>query len=88
MEAVKSLLDEVDLFLLMSVEPGYYGQSFLTSSIQKAMDLKALTKDREILLEMDGGIGPQNIGSIKDAGVDIAVSGASCFKKSGYKWKM
>ena len=79
-ETLKPLLDTVDLFLLMSVEPGYYGQKFLEDSIQKAVDLRALIGERKILVEMDGGIGPHNIGRLKDAGVDIVVSGASCFR--------
>ena len=79
-EAVKPLLDEVDVLLLMSVEPGYYGQKFLANSVQRARDLKALIGDRNILLEMDGGIGAHNIASLKEAGLDIAVSGASCFR--------
>ena len=79
-ERVEPLLDEVDILLLMSVEPGYYGQKFLVKSVQRAAKLKALIENRNILLEMDGGLGLGNIASIKEAGVDIAVSGASCFR--------
>lgn len=79
-ETVRPLLDQVNVLLLMSVEPGYYGQKFLPNSIQRAIELKALIREKNILLGMDGGIGTHNIAAIKEAGVDLVVSGASCFR--------
>lgn len=79
-ELLEPLLDEIDLILLMSVEPGYYGQKFLPSSIAKARKVKDLMGDRNIILEVDGGIDLQNISDFQKAGVGIAVSGGTCFR--------
>ncbi len=79
-DLVEPLLDEIDLILLMSVEPGYYGQQFLKSSYKRASQLKKLIDEKNILLEIDGGISIDNIGRLSRIGVDISVTGSNCFK--------
>ncbi len=79
--AIESVLDKIDLVLIMSVEPGFGGQSFIGSSVQKAIDLKKIATDRglELLIEMDGGISADNAGLLFDAGCDALVAGSAVF---------
>lgn len=74
------LLDEIDLVLIMSVEPGFYGQSFIDSSLGKIQKLKELIADRDITIEVDGGIDASNVGQILEAGARRIVAGSACFK--------
>ena len=76
------VLEKVDMVLLMSVNPGYGGQSFLESALGKAKDLKTMidNKGLNIDIEMDGGIGESNIKQVTDAGVNVIVSGSTIFK--------
>ena len=78
-EALESIIDEVDLILLMSVEPGYYGQKFLPMTLPKIKKLKLLLQERNIQIEVDGGVNLQNIADLEEAQVDIAVAGSACF---------
>ncbi len=78
-ETLLPVLDYIDLVLLMSVEPGYYGQKFLPHSLERARALAAMTRERRILLEVDGGVGPGNIRALAEAGCQIFVAGSSCF---------
>lgn len=76
-------LDCVDMVLIMSVYPGFGGQSFLEGSIRKIEDVKtmAITKNREDLwIEVDGGIGSFNIEKVKEAGANVLVAGSAVFK--------
>ncbi|MCB1305383.1 MAG: ribulose-phosphate 3-epimerase, partial [Leptospiraceae bacterium] len=74
------LLDEIDLVLIMSVEPGFYGQSFINSSLRKIRELHEKIADRPITIEVDGGIDASNVGSILEAGARRIVAGSACFK--------
>jgi len=81
-EAVEFLLQDLDMVLLMSVNPGFGGQSFIPSVLEKASRLKVL-RDRinpECLIEVDGGVSDQNIHQLKEAGVDVVVAGSYVFK--------
>ena len=78
--SLEPMLDYIDLVLLMSVEPGYYGQSFLSSSIDRVQAIKKMCINRNILLEVDGGINADNIQKLNTAGADITVVGGACFK--------
>jgi ribulose-phosphate 3-epimerase len=79
------VLDEIiyisDFVLLMSVNPGFGGQSFIETSLEKAKRLKNKIKssDSEAFIEMDGGIGTGNMKIVKDSGVDVFVCGSSIF---------
>ena len=79
-------LDKVDLVLLMSVNPGYGGQTFIPSVIQKIKDVRRLldAQERDIRLEVDGGVNLHNIKAVFDAGADTFVMGSAIFKTDDY----
>ncbi|HPD22127.1 MAG: ribulose-phosphate 3-epimerase [Pseudomonadota bacterium] len=72
-------LDVLDLILIMSVNPGFGGQSFIDAVVPKIAEAKALATGRNILVEIDGGIGPGNLCMVLDQGVDVVVAGSSVF---------
>ena len=76
--AIEHLLDKVDLVLVMSVHPGFAGQSFMDEVLDKTRRLAGLLPER-VRLQMDGGIGPQNIGRVLEAGCDTVVAASSLF---------
>ncbi len=87
-EAIEFLLADLDMVLLMSVNPGFGGQKFIPSVIEKSKRLKKLiqTHNPTCLIEVDGGVNSENILSLKEAGVDIVVAGSYIFNHSdGYK---
>ncbi len=73
-DKIKPYLDDIDLILVMTVEPGYGGQPFLEDSPNRIKEIKRLIKDRDILLEVDGGINNKTLNLVKEA--DIAVVGS------------
>ena len=81
-EAVLGVLDLCDLVLVMSVNPGFGGQKFIPSQLDKIKILRAAidTQDRPIRLEVDGGVTPHNAGAICAAGADTLVAGSAVFK--------
>jgi ribulose-phosphate 3-epimerase len=86
-EAVEYLLGDVDMVLVMSVNPGFGGQKFIPTVIEKIQRLKAL-RDRinpDCLIEIDGGVGSKNIQELKNAGVDVCVAGSYVFGQADYK---
>ncbi len=72
-------LDEVDWVLVMAVEPGFGGQKFLPESLERIRALRKEIGTREILIAVDGGIGPENVRQVLDAGADVIVAGAAIF---------
>lgn len=80
-EVLVDTLPLVDFVLLMSVNPGFSGQSFLPQSLDKARRLRRMLDERglEAEIEMDGGIGADNIHQVVEAGVDICVAGSAVF---------
>ncbi len=83
-ESVEFLLDNLDMILLMSVNPGFGGQAFIPTVLQKAKRLKELLvkKGSNALIEVDGGVSNKNIKELKDVGVDIVVAGSYVFKNN------
>ena len=81
-QAVEYLLADVDMVLLMSVNPGFGGQKFIPSVLQRATELKKLINkyNPNCLIEVDGAVNDQNIQSLKDAGVDVVVAGSYVYK--------
>ena len=73
------VIPHIDMILVMSVEPGFYGQKFIESVHAKIIELKEMIGNSEILLEVDGGINADNIRKLAQNGVDICVTGASSF---------
>lgn len=85
--ALEPYLDTIDLILVMSVEPGFGGQSFMEDMLEKMCTLKQLRDQLSLnyLIEVDGGINQQTYELVKQAGVDIAVLGSYFFKQDNYK---
>ena len=79
-EAVEYLLDVVDLICVMTVNPGYGGQKFIHSQVEKTKKLRQMIGDRPIHLEIDGGITSETAPLVTDAGADILVAGSAVFK--------
>ena len=81
-EAVFPYLEMLDWVLVMTVEPGFGGQKFMAQHLDKVRKIKAQAKkiNKEITLEIDGGVGEGNIKEAFDAGVDVCVAGTSVFK--------
>ena len=80
--AIENLLDEVDLVLIMSVNPGFGGQTFIKNALKKISALKEIKEKNNFnfLIEVDGGIDIDNIQQVLEAGADVIVAGASIFK--------
>ena len=81
------ILDKIDFILIMSVNPGYGGQKFINNSLEKIRKCKEMINKsgRDIGIEVDGGIGLQNIKSIKEAGANMFVSGSAIFQSNSYE---
>jgi len=84
---LEHVLDKVDMILLMSVNPGFGGQSFLPSALPKLRQARQIIDDSgfDIRLEIDGGVNTANIREIKAAGADTFVAGSAIFGKPDYK---
>ena len=86
-DVIKDVIEEVDLVLVMSVHPGFSGQSFIKDvipKIKKAKELINKTK-RKVYLQVDGGINKENAGIIKENGADVLVAASFIFKSDNYK---
>jgi ribulose-phosphate 3-epimerase len=79
-DAVPYLLDALDLICVMTVNPGFGGQKFISSQMDKVRSLRAMIGDRPIHLEIDGGVTVDNAGALVAAGADVLVAGSSVFK--------
>jgi ribulose-phosphate 3-epimerase len=75
----EDLVDVVDMFLIMTVEPGFGGQSFMGDMMQKVRDTRKLIGDRPIWLQVDGGISFDTIAIAREAGADTFVAGSAVF---------
>ena len=84
---LKYVMDKIDLVLLMSVNPGFGGQSFIPSTLDKLQEARALidASGQSIRLEVDGGVGPGNIAEIAAAGADTFVAGSAIFNQPSYE---
>lgn len=80
---IEEVLSDVDMVLVMSVNPGFGGQKFIPSALDKIRALDNIRKERNLdfVIEIDGGTGADNIDEILAAGTDIVVAGSSVFKK-------
>jgi ribulose-phosphate 3-epimerase len=78
--AVEPLLDLVDLVLVMTVNPGFGGQSFIPSTLETIRRIRAMSAGRDIDIEVDGGIGPETVAEAARAGANAFVAGNAVFK--------
>jgi len=80
------ILDKIDFILIMSVNPGFGGQKFISNSLEKIKKCKEMIDNSgcKVEIEVDGGIGIENIKSIKDAGANIFVAGSAIFNSDSY----
>lgn len=79
---LENVLDELDLILVMSVNPGFGGQKFIPQSLEKLRQLKQMIGTRPIWLEVDGGIAPKNAADVRAAGANAIVAGSAVFKSN------
>jgi ribulose-phosphate 3-epimerase len=81
------IVADVDMVLLMSVNPGFGGQKFIPSILDKIKELRALAnkKNPALLIEVDGGVNDKNAPLLHEAGADILVAGSFVFKSDDYK---
>ena len=79
-EHLVNVIDLVDLILVMSVNPGFGGQSFITAAVEKVARLRAMAGGREIDIEVDGGITPETAPAIVRAGANVLVAGSAVFR--------
>jgi ribulose-phosphate 3-epimerase len=70
----------IDLVLVMSVNPGFGGQAFIPSTLDKVAAVREMIGERDILIEVDGGVSPANAGALAKAGADVFVAGSAVFK--------
>ena len=87
LEVLTHVMDKLDVILLMSVNPGFGGQSFIPHTLEKLRQVKALIKasGRDIRLQVDGGVKVDNIKEIAEAGADMFVAGSAIFNQPDYK---
>lgn len=82
--AIEHVIDKVDLILVMTVNPGFSGQSFIASQVEKIRRIKAMIGDRPIEIEVDGGINADNVKSVTEAGANVVVAGSAVFNGDDY----
>jgi len=81
---IEHVIDKVDLILVMSVNPGFGGQSFIEAQLEKIHRIRAMIGDRPIDLEVDGGVNTDTIKSVVDAGANVIVAGSAVFNGDDY----
>jgi ribulose-phosphate 3-epimerase len=86
LESLEWILENVDLVLIMSVNPGFGGQAFISSSIEKIRRLRRMITEKRLptLIEIDGGVSEKTIGDIAAAGADVFVAGSAIFGSRDY----
>mgnify|MGYP001223157356 FL=1 len=82
--AIEYVLDKLDLILVMSVNPGFGGQSFIPAQLEKIRRIRQLIGDRPIDLEVDGGVNVDTLKDVVDAGANVLVAGSAVFKGDDY----
>lgn len=82
LSSIEEIIEMADMILLMSVNPGFGGQSFIDSTLSKIERLKAMiiARNSNTLIQIDGGVTPNNVAQIYNAGADVVVAGSAVFK--------
>ena len=83
-DVIEYIIDKVDLILIMCVNPGFGGQSFIKSQLQKIRNVKKMIGSRPIEIQVDGGINTTNIKDVVDSGSNVIVAGSAIFQKNDY----
>ncbi|HBP3597118.1 TPA: ribulose-phosphate 3-epimerase [Escherichia coli] len=78
---IEYLLDDIDYILLMTINPGQPGQTFIHKSLEKIRNTKKMISARDIQIEVDGGVNLDNVKQVKEAGTDLIVVGGALFNK-------
>ena len=81
---IENVLDSIDLVLIMSVNPGFGGQGFIASQLDKIKRVREMIGGRDIELEVDGGVNPENVASVIESGADTIVAGSAVFGGGDY----
>ncbi|MDG2204244.1 MAG: ribulose-phosphate 3-epimerase [Alphaproteobacteria bacterium] len=81
---IEYVLDKLDLILVMSVNPGFGGQSFIPAQLEKIRRIRQMIGDRPIDLEVDGGVNVDTLKDVVDAGANVLVAGSAVFKGDDY----
>ena len=86
LEALEYILEDVDMVLLMTVNPGFGGQAFIAEVVPKIRKLREIIDKRglDVEIEVDSGIGPETIGLVSSAGADVFVAGSAIFHSEDY----
>ncbi len=84
-ECIENVLDLVDLICVMTVNPGFGGQKFLKSQLPKISKINSMIEDKNIFLEVDGGVTQENVPFLIQSGADVLVAGSSVFKGGSIK---
>ncbi len=82
--AIEYVLDTIDMVVVMTVNPGFSGQKFIPAQVEKIRRVRAMIGDRPIEIEVDGGVSPDNIGMLTEAGAGVFVAGSSVFRGDDY----
>ena len=82
-DVIRHVLDRLDLVLVMTVNPGFGGQSFIAPMLDKIATIREMTAGRDIIIEVDGGISPQTAGQVAAAGATALVAGSAIFNGDG-----
>ncbi len=82
-EVLKDIIEDVDQILLMSVNPGFGGQRFIDSAYRRLREIHSiLPKGKQVEVEVDGGVGPENAAKLVEAGASVLIAGTSVFKSN------
>ena len=87
LSSIEYVLEDLDMVLVMSVNPGFGGQSFIPSALRKIRALREMADARglhDLWIEVDGGIGPKNVGEVAAAGANVFVAGSAVFGQPDY----
>lgn len=87
LSGIEWVLEDLDMVLIMSVNPGFGGQAFIGQALDKIRELRAIVESRNLnlLIEVDGGVNQDTIGSVAEAGADVFVAGSAIFGSPDYK---
>ncbi len=85
LHSVENVIDNIDLLLIMTVNPGFGGQKFMSSVLPKIEEAREMIGSKDIYLQVDGGINPENVAAVKEVGADVIVAGSAVFGSGDYE---